>query len=100
MPGTRRIAQHPYRAGPKAREEEQFQVEKMLSAGVIEPTQSPWASPVVLACKPDGSWRFCIDYCRPNAITVKDVYLIPRMDEYINYLGEATVVSKLDANWG
>ena len=100
LPGTRPISQHPYRAGPKAREEEKSQVEKMLRAGVIEPAQSSWASPVVLVPKSDGSWRLCIDYRRLNAVTVKDVYPIPRMDEYIDSLGSASVFTALDANWG
>lgn len=43
-----------YRAGPKAMEEEATQVERMLQTGVIEPAQSPWASPVVLVLKADG----------------------------------------------
>ncbi|CAN8065809.1 unnamed protein product [Agarophyton chilense] len=91
---------HPYRAGPAARAEERTQEDKMIRAGVIEPAQSPWASPVVLAPKQDGSWRFCFDYRRLNAVTVKDVYLISRMDEYIDSLGTATVFTTLDANWG
>ncbi|CAN8069905.1 unnamed protein product [Agarophyton chilense] len=72
----------------------------MLRAAVIKPAQSPWASPVVLAPKQDGSWRFCVDYRRLNAVTVKDVYPIPRMGEYIDSLGTATVFTTLNANWG
>ncbi|CAN8076686.1 unnamed protein product [Agarophyton chilense] len=100
LPDTRPISQHPYRAGPAARAEERAQVDKMLLAGVSEPAQSPWASPVVLAPKQDGYWRFCVDYRRLNADTVKDVYPIPRMDEYIDSLGTATVFKTLEANWG
>lgn len=58
LPSTRPIAQHTYHAAPKARMEEQFQVKKMLHAGVIDPIQSPWASTVVLAPKRDRSWHF------------------------------------------
>lgn len=100
LPNTRPIARHPYWAVPKAREEEKSQVEKMLRAGVTEPAQSSWASPIVLVPKPDGSWRFCIDYRRLNAVTIKDVYQIPRIDEYIESLCNATVFIAEDATWG
>lgn len=59
-----------------------------------------WASPVVLAPKKDGSWCFCIHYRRLNAFTIKDMYPIPRMDEYIDSFGNGTVFYTLDASWG
>lgn len=97
VPGTRPIAQPPYRAGPKAREVEGKEVEKMLKAGVIEPAQSEWASPVLLVSKPDGSLRFCVDYRKLNTITVKDTYPLPRMDECLDSLGDMRIFSVLDA---
>jgi len=50
--------------------------------------------------KPDGSVRFCIDYRKLNVMTVKDAYPIPRMDECIDYLGNARLFSTLDCNAG
>ena len=100
QPGTRPIAQHPYRAGPRAREAEKAEVDRMLEAGVIEPAQSEWASPIVLVPKPDGSLRFCVDYRRLNAVTVKDTYPLPRMDECIDSLGDANIFTTLDCNSG
>ena len=60
----------------------------MLNLKVIELESTEWASPIVLAPKPDGSWRFCVDHRRLNDITVKDSYPLPRMDECLDSLGE------------
>jgi Reverse transcriptase (RNA-dependent DNA polymerase) len=54
----------------------------------------------VLVPKPDGRMRFCIEYRRLNALTVKDSYPLPRMDECIDSLGDATIFSTLDCNSG
>ena len=98
--GAKPVYQPPYKAGPTARQIEKEEVQRMLAAGVIEPSMAEWASPVVLVPKPDGSKRFCIDYRRLNALTIRDSYPIPRMDECIDSLGEATVFTTLDANSG
>ena len=100
VPGSRPVSSVPYRAGPKEQKEEQDEVDRMLRAAVIEPAQSEWASPVVLVPKPDGSLRFCIDYRRVNAITVRDTYPLPRMDDCIDSLGDASVFTTLDCNSG
>jgi hypothetical protein len=67
---------------------------------VIEPATCEWASPIVLVPKPDGSLRFCVDYRRLNAIAVPDTYPLPRMDEYIDSLGDAVVFTTLEFNSG
>ena len=72
----------------------------MLKMGVIEPSSAEWASPVVLIPKPDGSTRFCVDYRKLNALTARDVYPLPRMDECLDFLGDAEYFSTLDANTG
>lgn len=73
-------------------------VEEMKQTGVIQPSSSPWASPVVLVPKKDGSYRFCIDYRRLNSITKKDVYLypLPRIDDILDTLGGTKFFSSLD----
>eukprot|EP00171_Calliarthron_tuberculosum_P023134 IDg23134t1 len=99
-PGTRPIRQHPYRAGHHARDFVSKEIDKMLREGVIRPSKSEWASPVVLAPKADGSLRLCIDYRRLNAVTKRDSYPLPRMDDCLDSLGNAKVFPSLDANWG
>ena len=60
-PGAVPVRQHPYKAGPLAREREKAEVERMRSMGASEPSTGKWASPVVIVPMPDGSVRFCID---------------------------------------
>ena len=78
-PDSKPVFSQPYRAGPKAREVEEQEVNKMLDADVIERTKTEWASPVVLVPKPDGSLRCCVDYRKLNDLTVRDSYPLPRM---------------------
>lgn len=92
--------QRPYRNGPPGRKFIGNEVGRLEGADLIEPSSSPWASPVVLAPKADGSYRFCVDYRRLNAVTIRDTYPLPRMDDCIDSLGEAKIFSTLDANWG
>ena len=98
--GMRPIHAHPYRAGPKRRELEKAELDNMLKEGIAEPATTEWASPIVFAPKKDGTLRFCVDYRRLNAMTIRDSYPIPRMDECIDSLGNAQVFSTLDANAG
>ena len=62
------------------------QVQQMLSNGVIRPSNSPWASPVIMVKKRDSSLRFCVDFRQLNAATVKDAHPIPRIDNLLDAL--------------
>ena len=64
----------PRRLAPAGFRTEQTCVQEMLLGGQIEPSDSPWASPVVLVIKKYGSTRFCVDYRRLNALMTKDTY--------------------------
>ena len=72
------------------------EVQKMLRDDIIEPSNSSWASPVVPVKKKDGSIRYCIDYRRLNAVTRKDSYLLPRIDDSLDALGKVQFSSTLD----
>ncbi|KAJ8372797.1 hypothetical protein AAFF_G00276920 [Aldrovandia affinis] len=65
----------------------------MAAAGVIEPSDSPWAAPAVLINKKDDSWRFCVDYQCLNAVTIKDSYPLPRIDDALDYISTTYKVS-------
>ena len=68
------------------RQTEKEEINNMLERGVIQASTSPWASPVVLVTKKDGSTRFCIDYRGLNDLTVKDAYPLPRIDDSLDAL--------------
>jgi len=71
-------------------------LEDMKSKGVIEESDSPWSSPVVLVRKKDGSLRFCVDYRRLNGVTKKDCFPLPRIDDTLDTLAGAKWFSTLD----
>ena len=73
-------------------------LDKMLAAGVIQPSVSDWASAPVLIRKKDGSVRWCVDYRALNKVTVKDTYPLPLIEECLNTLAGNQWFSKLDAN--
>ena len=91
----------PYRRIPPAMYEEVKQhIKEMLDADAIRPSESPISSNVVLVRKKDGSLRFCIDFRKLNARTVRDAYALPRIDDTIDTLLGAKYFSKLDLRSG
>ena len=86
----------PRRLAPAELRKEQTCVQEMLDGGQIEPSDSPWASPVVLVTKKDGTMRFCVDYHRLNALTTKDAYPLPRIDDSLWLLGNQQWFSTMD----
>ncbi|KAH0815056.1 hypothetical protein GEV33_007735 [Tenebrio molitor] len=76
------------------------EVDKMLAEGVIEPSNSPWSSPIVLAKKKDGKHRFCIDFRKVNEVTRKDAYPLPFINVILDKLQRARYISTIDLKSG
>ena len=88
------------RIPPHQYEEVQKHLKEMLDIGAIRGSNSPWASPVVLVRKKDGSLRFCIDLRKLNARTVKDAYSLPRIEDTLDSLNGACIFTSLDLKSG
>ena len=85
---------------PKVRRQEQEQLKKMLDEGIVRPSSSPWASPVVMVKKKDGTLRFYIDFRKLNDVTIKVAHPLPRIDDTLEALKGAKYFSTLDLKSG
>jgi len=97
---TKPIKLRPYRVSPYRKEIISDEITKMLNAGIIEPCVGPYAAPITLQPKKDGSLRFCVDYRELNSVTVRDVYPIPRIDDTLDQLQHAKYFSSMDLRSG
>jgi len=94
--GAQPVNIRPYRYSPQQKSEIEKQVTDMLQRRVIKPSSSPFASPILLVKKKDGTWRLCVDYWHLNAITVKNKHPLPIVDELLDELAGAKWFTKLD----
>lgn len=90
-----------YRYPEALKEEVNEQIGKLLKDGIIQPSNSPWNSPVwVVPKKMDASgkkkWRLVIDYRKLNEITIGDVYPLPQINDILDQLGHSKYFTTLD----
>ena len=93
---AKQIKQHFYQVSAEKRVLLDAEIGYMLSNGIAEPSSSTWASPCVLAPKPDKKQRFCTDYSKVNCVTKPDSYPLPCMDNCVDQVGSARFISKFD----
>ncbi|XP_011701743.1 PREDICTED: uncharacterized protein LOC105458270 [Wasmannia auropunctata] len=90
------IKQRYYPVSPKVQEAIYKEVDKMLDAGIIEPSNSEWSTPIVMVKKPNGSYRFCLDFRKLNSASKKDAYPLPYMNAILDKLRAARYISTID----
>ena len=90
----------PYRVPHAYRNSIKRELQEMERSGIIEPTCSEWASPIVVVPKRNGELRLCVDYRRLNSVSQVDSYLMPRIDELIDRVGKANFITTLDLTTG
>jgi hypothetical protein len=100
IPGAQPVSIRPYRYSPKLKDKIEKQVSEMLQSGVIRPSSSAFASPIIMVKKKDFTWRPMVDYRHLNSLTVKTKYSLPLIDELLDELQGSSWFSKLDLRAG
>ncbi|GJZ94294.1 reverse transcriptase domain-containing protein [Tanacetum coccineum] len=100
IPGAVPVAKSPYRLVPSELEELSGQLKELQDKGFIRPRSSPWGAPVLFVKKKDGSFRMCINYRELNKLTIKNHYLLPRIDDLFDQLQGLQFFSKIDLRSG
>ena len=94
--GVAPTSKAPYRMSTLELVELKLQLKEMLDKGYIRASVSPWGAPVLFLKKKDGTLKLCIDYRKLNKVTIKNRYLLLRIDDLFNQLKGAVVFSKID----
>ena len=94
--GASPIRQRFRRLSPEKRAEMSMMLSDMLKKNLISPSKSPWAAPIVLVTKKDGTSRCYVDYCQVNSVTRKDAYPLPRVDDILETQAGSQLFSTLD----
>lgn len=100
LEGSQPFNQRSYKVPYIQKAEIEKQIKEMLNSGIIQKSTSPYASPIILVKKKDGTWRMCVDYRQLNDRTVKNKYPIPLIDELLDELKGASWFTKLDLRSG
>ncbi|GJT93241.1 putative reverse transcriptase domain-containing protein, partial [Tanacetum coccineum] len=100
IPGAAPVARAPYRLAPVEMKELAKQLKELSDKVFIRLSSSPWGAPILFVKKKDGSFRMCIDYRELNKLTVKNRYLLPRIDDLFDQLQGSSIYSKIDLRSG
>ncbi|KAJ9525073.1 hypothetical protein QJQ45_017366 [Haematococcus lacustris] len=100
VPDARPSVVPQYRMSQDEHAELKKQVQDLLAKGMIEPSSSPFAAPILFVKKKSGELRMCLDYRQLNKITIRDQYPLPRIDDLFDKLSGCTVFSSLDLQAG
>jgi hypothetical protein len=100
LPKTAPISKRAYRMDVKDLIELKQQIEELLEKGFIRPNSSPWGAPILFVNKKDGSRRMCVNYRNLNEVTIKNKYLLPRIEDLFDQMRGAKVFSKIDLRSG
>jgi Retroviral aspartyl protease len=96
LPDHKPYARAPYQLSYVERQELEKQLQELLRAGRIKPSQGPYGAPVLFVRKQDGSLRFCVDYRRLNNDTAKDPFALPRIQDLLDSLYKSNYFSTFD----
>jgi hypothetical protein len=99
-PGTTPTYRTQYRMATPELAELKKHIKELLGKGFIHPSSSPWGAPVIFVPKKEGTQRLCVDYHALNEVTVKNKYLLPRIDDLFDQLRGACVFYKIDLRLG
>jgi hypothetical protein len=94
------VSRTPYRMSTPELVELKLQLKEIMDKGYIRPSVSPWGAPSLFVKKKDDTLRLCIDYRQLNKMTIKNNYLLPRIDDLFDQLRGATIFSKIDLRFG
>ncbi|KAJ9520731.1 hypothetical protein QJQ45_007584 [Haematococcus lacustris] len=100
VPDSRPPVTPMYRLSRPEQEELKKQIKDYLAKGMIEPSSSPYAAPILFVQKKSGELRMCIDYRQLNKLTLRDQYPLPRIDDLFDRLSGCSVFSSLDLQSG
>jgi hypothetical protein len=100
VPGSTPPSRPTFRMSPKELDELKKQLAELSASGFIQPSKSPYGAPVLFVKKKDGTSRMCIDYRALNAVTIKNKYPLPRIEELFDRLQGAKYFSKIDLRSG
>jgi len=100
FPNTRPIHCTPYRLSPVKAKVLKEELSNLVRQGIVEESNSPWASPIVMVPKADGTLRLCTDLRKVNSVTVPDPFPLPRIEDLLDRIGKSKYLTKLDMTRG